>query len=307
MKLEYRDFFIYGGVFRRRLRRAQLVFRHLFNPRLYPKCFFLSTYWFDELPNFGDLLTVPILGRYGIAVTRSALKEADVVGIGSLLDSVDPSYAGVIWGSGSFGDDCKPLPNANVLAVRGPRTLGLLGLEETDVLALGDPGLLASRVFSARRSTDKIGIVAHYSHLDSPIIRSIIDRLGSRAIWIDVRSSPRRVCREISSCAAVVTTSLHGLIVADSYNVPAAWSMLSPVIVGGDFKFVDYEQVVLDGGISRRVELLGDEDYSDLLAMAMTASCSRVQQAIDDLETSISSLKGVIRQSSRSPLSLLRR
>ena len=64
---------------------------------------------------------------------------------------------------------------------------------------------------------------------------------------IDVRNGPDRVVREIASCAAVLSTSLHGLIVADAYDIPAAWATLAPDLMGGTFKFHDYESNVTAG------------------------------------------------------------
>ena len=56
-----------------------------------------------------------------------------------------------------------------------------------------------------------------------------------------------RVVREIAAADAVVTTSLHGLVTADAFGIPATWTMLEPPLSGGAFKFHDYESVLTPG------------------------------------------------------------
>lgn len=42
------------------------------------------------------------------------------------------------------------------------------------------------------------------------------------------------------SCKKIVSSSLHGLIVSDSYKIPNRWVSFSDQIAGGTFKFLDY-------------------------------------------------------------------
>ncbi|WDH79453.1 polysaccharide pyruvyl transferase family protein [Microbacterium esteraromaticum] len=123
------------------------------------------------------------------------------------------------------------------------------------------------------------------------MLKSILTRLGARGVAIDVRDKPRKVCRQISGCSAIISTSLHGLIVADSYGVPAAWSMLPPTLYGGDFKFLDHESVVLGGSRHRRVVISGDESYDELIQLAEPADLARVRDAVVGLEASIARLR----------------
>src|SRR5690606_13222558 len=55
--------------------------------------------------------------------------------------------------------------------------------------------------------------------------------------------NPKEVISEISSCTCIVSSSLHGLIVADSYRIPTAWMILSDKINGGPFKYNDYYSI----------------------------------------------------------------
>ena len=48
------------------------------------------------------------------------------------------------------------------------------------------------------------------------------------------------VIDQICSCEIIASSSLHGLIVSDAYNIPNCWITLSGKISGGLFKFYDY-------------------------------------------------------------------
>ncbi len=44
----------------------------------------------------------------------------------------------------------------------------------------------------------------------------------------------------INKCEFIASSSLHGIITADAYNIPSLWIKLSNNIIGGHFKFQDY-------------------------------------------------------------------
>jgi hypothetical protein len=48
------------------------------------------------------------------------------------------------------------------------------------------------------------------------------------------------VVEAITACHAILSSSLHGLIVAEAYGVPAAWMTITDKVKGGGFKFCDY-------------------------------------------------------------------
>lgn len=57
---------------------------------------------------------------------------------------------------------------------------------------------------------------------------------------IDVSNPWTEVVDAIRSSDVVLSSSLHGLIVAEAYGIPASWIRISDRLQGGSFKFNDY-------------------------------------------------------------------
>ncbi|MDO8152699.1 polysaccharide pyruvyl transferase family protein [Isoptericola sp. b408] len=195
--------------------------------------------------NFGDELTTPLLERLtGRPVEWSPLEQADVVGAGSVLQTVlrsRPDRMPKIWGTGMIAplQDAAP-PSFRPLAVRGRLSLEQLSPESRAATALGDPGILADRLVDGPvRKRYALGVVPHYKDAGDSTMRALTD-LGPSVRRIDVAWSPEEVAREIASCEVVVSSSMHGLIFADSLEVPNVRLKVSNKLVGGDFKFRDY-------------------------------------------------------------------
>ena len=282
------DALAYNSRLRKRLRALLRILRYQLTPGLYPKCYAPRAWWWHQDPNFGDLLTPLVLPKYGIAPILKPVSTIDVIGVGSIVSALPADYAGVIWGTGSFGTEEALPKDARVLALRGRDSWEKYG--KPDVQALGDPGLLVSQVVRApARPKFRLGLVAHFTHRQLPIIRELL-RNNPDIQEIDVSGPPRRVIKQIASCQAVVTTSLHGLITADSYGIPAAWALPEPVITGGEFKFLDHESVVRPP-VPRRLILQPMMKTDELLAATHPADPMSVNEAITGLEQSTAALK----------------
>lgn len=245
-------------------------------------------YWWDGHPNFGDALTPWVLARHGIVAVHTPLSEARAVGIGSLVDQLPQDFDGTIWGSGLLRDTEPRLPRARVLAVRGPLTRDRLGLGEDVVL--GDPGLLVGR--HVRRSVPhwQLGVVPHSLHHADIALERLGRQSGVRVI--DVRSTPSVVMGQIARCGAILTTSLHGLIVADALEIPAAWTQREPILWGGDFKFRDYEAVV-SPGVSREIQINITTSATDIVRACGPADREAASASIAGLEASIAQLPAI--------------
>lgn len=204
--------------------------------------------WFDKGSNFGDQLSPAVMAHY----TRhkplwvSPDFEGKVIAIGSIAAYMRPND--IVLGAGSIRPERRTLPRGvRVLAVRGPMTAELLGLSP-DAVRLGDPGALAPEAFGISRDPDAthIGLIPHLEDrgavralLNSPRVRSSVKDTAHLRV-IDLSSSPRSVVSSIASSRVCLSSSLHGLVVAEALGVPAVWVSVSDRITGGTFKFLDY-------------------------------------------------------------------
>ena len=146
----------------------------------------------------------------------------------------------IVWGSG-IRSRCAALQQPwKICAVRGPysqeRCLHF-GIRCNDVF--GDPGILLPRFYSPPRPpvTFRLGIIPHFR--DLPNIRRTHSAQDDAQI-IDVRYPIETVVDQIRSCQAVVSSSLHGLIVANAYGIQSGWVDFGGRIGGDGIKFLDY-------------------------------------------------------------------
>ena len=78
--------------------------------------------------------------------------------------------------------------------------------------------------------------------IDNPIIQSFIYRYKNDVLLISFQNygNWQNVIDQIRSCEYIISSSLHGLIVSDAYNIPNVWIKVSEKVIGGEFKFKDY-------------------------------------------------------------------
>lgn len=195
--------------------------------------------------NWGDALSPVVVslisGRQ--VVHRDGVHHHRYLAIGSILGGANSRAE--IWGSGFIRADERVLePPLAIHAVRGPLTRRSLldqGIECPQVY--GDPALLLPRFLNPQ--VDKkysVGIISHYVDKGHPWV----ERNGREADVrvIDIESGIEDFVRAVLSCEVILSSSLHGLICADAYGVPAAWIRLSNRLDGGSFKFRDYRQSI---------------------------------------------------------------
>lgn len=190
--------------------------------------------------NFGDEVTKDIIGNiFGYRYQLTDIDNCELVAAGSILEIVRDRLGDnniKVWGSGmmwAHGEVASK--NVDVRALRGYVTSARYGLK----CATGDPGILANVVYGkSKHKLRKIGLVAHYIDMDLPIVQKIIE--DDRFILINPLGSPRQVAKDISACKAIASSSLHGLIFADSYGIPNMHVELSDRVAGGGYKFRDY-------------------------------------------------------------------
>lgn len=196
-----------------------------------------TAYWWNGRPNFGDLLTPLLLDHFAdLRVDWAPAKTADLVCVGSVLEHLPHDWAGIVAGSGRLWEKVgTPLPNATVLGVRGPLTAR--GMQGDPVL--GDPGLLADELVTVDKQWN-LGLVPHWSD------HELEYRFAQwKPVIIRPDEDPLEVVRLIGSCRKIVSSSLHGVIVADAFGIPRRIEMTPRFEKeGGDFKFRDHNAAV---------------------------------------------------------------
>lgn len=210
----------------------------------------ISTFWwrwkFPHRLNFGDELTPPLVERLtGRRVVWGAPDRCELVGAGSVIQMILKKQGAnqpKVWGSGFIRAEAPGEEPARLdaLAVRGRSTLARVDSLSARTIALGDPGLLAPVLLDGPvKKRYSLGVIPHYHDVSSPAIRRM-RALGPEVRVIDVAWTPAEVAREISSCDAVISSSLHGLIFSDALGVPNAHIRLGNKLKGGLYKFHDY-------------------------------------------------------------------
>jgi pyruvyltransferase len=143
-----------------------------------------------------------------------------------------------VWGAGFMNKQSgiNGVPK-KVCAVRGPLTaqrLEELGIEVS--VPYGDPSLLIGRYWclDPMPPNYKYGVIPHY--VDKLLVKDWPDDI----LRIDIQRDTTKILEDISQCDVIMSSSLHGLILADAFNKTALWIKLSNNLSGDDMKFHDY-------------------------------------------------------------------
>ena len=205
----------------------------------------------ERFGNLGDLLAPVIIaaltGRRLVLRSRHwpghRLISVDTIGQRQTFGRVH------VWGAGfeGLGEDKFALPDDRMPrscarfyahATRGPFSeaiLRRLGVPTSGIY--GDPVWLLPRLWPLRPTGEyELGVVLHISEFDCaslvvhppPYRRyEVPAELRGRVKLISLRcernvDSLRRKVAEILSCRRIVSTSLHGLVIAEAYGIPCA-------------------------------------------------------------------------------------
>lgn len=205
---------------------------------------------FREKENYGDLLSKYLVEKISGKEIRFVhpkkqawykIDKTNLLAIGSIIHHA--SKNSVIWGSGII-DQEQHIAKADFRALRGPRTreyLLALGYDCPEVY--GDPAILLPDYYLPQiKKKYKLGIVPHYHDYKKA--------LEIFAGWENVKVidlltlNVEATTREILECEYILSTSLHGLIVAHAYGIPAVRVKISDKIFGNDIKYTDYLESV---------------------------------------------------------------
>jgi len=197
--------------------------------------------------NVGDELTKIIFEHYTdlkikIVDGEKERVHCDLLGIGSILSAYTPNSKGIVWTTGSMNNGPKNLKNARVFAVRGKKTLNLIkGCDKSKVM-LGDGGLICDFARKDIPKKYKLGIIPHFVDYDDKVVKKIVES-NTEIKLIDICSGFDNVTKELQSCERVISSSLHGLVLSDCFEIPNDWVKLSDKVLGKGFKFADYYSV----------------------------------------------------------------
>ncbi len=219
--------------------------------------------YYTKLHNMGDRLNELILEKcFGYEAVRTSFLDGELCAIGSCLGmyTLHGSYPmrirqrinGIrnprvsIWGTGfiNYSDSEGRFFKRDMkfCAVRGEltrkRVESMTG-KRLDI-PTADAGILASEVLKEeRKKRYDIGIIPHLCDLRDPRVEQMLKVYGN-ARFISVKEEPLKVIWEIAECRCILSSSLHGLILADSMGIPNLHVVFADRLLGDGYKFDDY-------------------------------------------------------------------
>lgn len=199
-------------------------------------------YW-NESPNLGDALSPVIvehmLAQRGLSMNTPVDSRKHLYAVGSVLTA--GIQDATVWGSGVLNSALTyRLKNRrlDVRAVRGPITRAILmdyGYAAPPVY--GDPAILMPEIYQPKPTSRKVkyGLILHkdydFSHENAG------KAFSGEILKLDIRTTDfRQFIDQLTSVERVISSSLHGIILAEAYGTPAV--LLKPQV--DIIKYYDY-------------------------------------------------------------------
>lgn len=203
-----------------------------------------ALFWSWYVPrNFGDWITPWLyekmtgqIPRY-CPVDETAARDC-IFGAGSILRHLRFPGHVTVWGAGIIHRDDVFAAPVQTLAVRGPLTrerFRQLGYPCPEVF--GDPAVLLPQFLTPMvpERRKPFGVVPHFVDHDRMRRTELPDEY-----IVDVCGSVEQVVADIVQFECILSSSLHGLVVAHAFGVPAVWIGSGTPIMGDGVKFHDY-------------------------------------------------------------------
>jgi hypothetical protein len=203
--------------------------------------------------------------------------QAQAISTGSIIKFARPGM--MVLGSGAMRESDKLEPQANYRWVRGPLTADLVRRDGGQCPDwYGDPAMILPRIFTNDVEPEiECGYFLHYVDLDQAHkFPYVINPLWPIPV----------VLRKMWACKRIVSSSLHGIIAAHAYGIPAAWVQLSDKLMGDGTKFHDHAMSV--GLPQMPLSTVHEPDfthaaYSDQLLhaeLALLGSCQTIDPRV---------------------------
>jgi pyruvyltransferase len=221
--------------------------------------------------NFGDELGPPIIQRILELATGCSAKQLSIFNIAHLghsyynrsfpcLMSVGSLWRFVmtgdhLWGTGVAYDGtvqrrCEKqhrgppqVHNLTIYSSRGPKSTEQISrfcpwASNQTIASAGDAGVLVPYLFpeylQSKEPTQEYCIIPHYNERAHQVFRQ------HRKATLSVQQMWENITLAIQDCRKVVSSSLHGIILAEAFNIPNRRLTLSER--PGNFKFSDFYQ-----------------------------------------------------------------
>ncbi len=171
--------------------------------------------------NFGDDLNEFLWQRvFEQPLENFGEKDTYFFGIGTRLrrKNIPLNKKIVVFGAGYGYETIPPKVNEqwDIRCVRGPLTAEKLGISHDK--AITDPAILVARLYSTCKKVYVISFFPH--HLTSHEDNWEKVCLQSHINYINPTYNPDYVIQEINKSELIITESLHGAIIADSFRIP---------------------------------------------------------------------------------------
>lgn len=213
--------------------------------------------------NFGDLIGPMIVKKLlnNKGLDRKHGGNSRLLTVGSILHLAESGDC--VWGSGKLGnveDQRYKFKNIDVRAVRGPLTRDFLlsrGVKVPEIY--GDPALLLPHLFPKLKQLSlnpkyDITIVPHF--LDLPSYKN-------KKNILNPRQPVMKVLERIVQSKMVVGSSLHAIIIAEAFGIPARLFQSQSEHI---FKYQDYyngtgrETFQMASSVKEAIEMGGERE-----------------------------------------------
>lgn len=197
----------------------------------------------EAAENLGDYLSQIVvdhmLNEYGLSWDTDVGKTKHLYAVGSIL--AHGYQNATVWGSGLLNGNtkkariCLHLQKLDVRAVLEPLTRDVLlsnGQKCPEIY--GDPAIILPKIYSTPTSKKKyeVSVILHHTHAyDSSSIPDYCNKIEI------LTSDYKHFVDEVCASKRIISSTLHGIILAESYGIPA-------ILLADDsidmFKYRDY-------------------------------------------------------------------
>jgi len=239
---------------------------------------FVDAWFFNKILNVGDLVGPYLLEKLSGKKVRKNIFgiQPHYISVGSIFDQVTENS--IVWGAGFMKETdklhCRP---SQVRLVRGKLTKNKLPSGIT--CALGDPALALAHYYSPHSNLSKsqlIGVVLHYS--DEHLMTQIASQEGVKLI--NVKQGVESFVDEISDCRYIFSSSLHGLVIADAYQVPNCWIKFDTCQRTDSFKYRDYYSIYHEGDVPEKPLIIQSARPISLISQVLHCRTRNIEKHV---------------------------